>query len=204
MYGKQKGFTLIEILVVVTIIGVLAGLVVVLIPKGKEATIKVQCQHNITQMVGLLEVGSQMQYPEYSGPNLLLYLVNKGDLEGEDNLKMLFCPGDQNESLKKIGGEKAYKDIDLNKRGEYGAYTSYACRDQRNGKCAAKMGASKPVVLVCDDSEDHHFGKGFVVGLTGGAAKWRDKVDDWGLNIKTSVVVGESSEIPELKCLRVE
>ena len=35
MDGKQKGFTLIEILVVVTIIGVLAGLVVVLIPKGQ-------------------------------------------------------------------------------------------------------------------------------------------------------------------------
>ena len=34
MKPKQTGFTLIEILVVVTIIGVLAGLVVVLIPKG--------------------------------------------------------------------------------------------------------------------------------------------------------------------------
>jgi len=202
MYGKQKGFTLIEILVVVTIIGVLAGLVVVLIPRGQFEAQKVDCQNNIKQFAGFLELG--MKYPAYSGPNLLLYFVNKGDLEGRDSLKLLFCPGDAKESLDKVGGVDAYKDIDLKKRGEYGAYTSYACRDQLNAQCAAKKGSPKPVVLICDDSEDHHAGKGFMVGLTGGAVKWRDKVDDWSLNVKTVVTVGEGSVVPELECLRAE
>ena len=46
MDRNQKGFTLIEILVVVTIIGVLAGLVVVLIPKGQFEAISKQRGHH--------------------------------------------------------------------------------------------------------------------------------------------------------------
>ena len=79
MDGKQRGFTLIEILVVVTIIGVLAGLVVVLIPKGQFEAQKTECMSNIRNIVGLLEFGPR--YPEKSGPNLILYLVKKGEIE---------------------------------------------------------------------------------------------------------------------------
>ena len=70
--------------------------------------------------------------------------------------------------------------------------------------CAAKRGSSPAKVLVCDDSEDHHDGKGFVVGLQGGSAKFRDKVDDWEIDISTVVQVGEGSVIPELVCLRTD
>lgn len=199
MDGKQRGFTLIEILVVVTIIGVLAGLVVVLIPKGQFEAQKTECMSNIRNIVGLLEFGPR--YPEKSGPNLILYLVKKGDIEGVDRLGLLFCPGDVNESLAKAGGVEAYEDLDLTKRGEYGHLTSYAGRDQLNKLCAAKKGSSKTFVLVCDDSEDHHDGKGFVVGLNGGAAKWRDKIDDFNMDLKKVVEIGEGSEVEQLQCL---
>ncbi|MHC4549099.1 MAG: type II secretion system protein [Planctomycetota bacterium] len=200
MDGKQKGFTLIEILVVVTIIGVLAGLVVVLIPKGQFEAQKTECMSNIRNIVGLLEFGQR--YPEYSGPNLILYLVKKGEIEGRDRLGLLFCSGDTNDTLNRAGGEDAYKDLDLEKRGEYDHLTSYSGRDQLNKACAAKKGSSKTFILVCDDSEDHHDNKGFVVGLNGGAAKWRDKVDDYKLDIKTAIEAGEGSTIEELQCLR--
>lgn len=199
MDGKQRGFTLIEILVVVTIIGVLAGLVVVLIPKGQFEAQKTECMSNIRNIVGLLEFGPK--YPEKSGPNLILYLVKKGEIEGVDRLGLLFCPGDVNETLNKAGGVDAYKDLDLGKRGEYGHLTSYAGRDQLNKLCAAKKGSSKTFVLVCDDSEDHHDGKGFVVGLNGGAAKWRDKIDDFNMDLKKVVEIGEGSEVEQLQCL---
>jgi len=203
MDGKHEGFTLIEILVVVTIIGVLAGLVVVLIPRGQFEAQKVDCMNNVRNISNLIENTKQQRYPSYAGANLILYLVNKGELVGKDNLKLLFCPGDANESLEQAGGVDAYKDIDLQRR-EYDKLTSYAGRDQLNPECAAKKGGAEPVVLVCDDSEDHHDKKGFVVGLTGGAAKWRHKVDDYSLRHDAPVEVGEGSPVPELVCMRVE
>ena len=69
---------------------------------------------------------------------------------------------------------------------------------------STRLGSVPAVVIVADDSEDHHNGKGICVGLTGGVAKWRDKVDDWGLDIDTPVDVGEFSDIEELTCLRAD
>ena len=203
--GKQRGFTLIEILVVVTIIGVLAGLVVVLIPRGQFEAKKVDCINNIRNIVSSLELEGGNKYPKHTGPNLILYLVNKGVLQGEEAIKLLFCPGDEKEDLKTAGGVKAYDDVELKKKGEWGGLTSYAGRDQQDANCAARKGGSKPVVLVCDDSEDHHEEKGLVVGLTGGSTQWRDKFDDYNeMRQDTPLVIGVGSSVEELKCLRAE
>ena len=204
MDGKQRGFTLIEILVVVTIIGVLAGLVVVLIPKGQFEAKKTECMNNIRNITSLLEITGGTRYPQQSGANLMLYLVKRGELESEDTIKGLFCPGDEQETFKMAGGIEAYNEISLDKKGEYDHLTSYAGRDQLNKRCVAKKGSTKQVILVCDDSEDHHDDKGFVVGLTGGAVKWRHKMDDWDLDMKTPVQIGEGSSIKELECLRAD
>jgi hypothetical protein len=59
-------------------------------------------------------------------------------------------------------------------------------------------------VLICDDSEDHHGGKGIVVGLSDGTAKWRGKVDFYGLDEETPLPVGAGSPVEELVCLRAE
>jgi prepilin-type N-terminal cleavage/methylation domain-containing protein len=199
---KQKGFTLIEILVVVTIIGVLAGLVVVLIPKGQFEAAKTDCINNVRNIAGLIETAGGQKYPSHSGANLILYLVFKGELKGEDSLKLLFCPGDPDEDLVKAGGEQAYRDIDLNRR-EYGKLTSYAGRDQSNPQCTAIKG-NQNQVLLCDDSEVNHGNKGIVVGLSGGAAKWRDKVDDYKLRHDAPLAIGEGSDQEELRCLKDE
>jgi len=199
MDGKQNGFTLIEILVVVTIIGVLAGLVVVLIPKGQFEAQKTECMSNVRQIVGLLEVGEK--YPNYAGPGMLLYLVKKGDINrDQDKLGLLFCPGDVN-GWDLSGGVEAYKDLDLTKRGEYDALTSYAARDMKNKQCVVRKGDSSTQVLVADETEEYHQKKGLVVGINGGAAKWRDKVDFYGIDIETPLTIGEGSDQDELRCL---
>ncbi len=207
MYGKHKGFTLIEILVVVTIIGVLAGLVVVLIPKSQFEQRKLGCINNCRNLAGMLEArGTEAgKYPILSGPNLLLYFVVKREIDHKstDRLGILFCPGDASESLEQAGGLSAYEKLDLNKTGQYGDLTSYAANDQKNGSCAAKPGGREKV-LLCDDDEEHHDGKGFVVGLTGGTAKWWDKYDKWKVAIETKMEVGEGSEQEEFQCLRAE
>lgn len=202
MAGKQRGFTLIEILVVITIIGVLAALVVVLIPKGQFEAKKTECMNNVRNLVGLVETGGE--YPKFGGANFILYLVNHGELKGQDQLKTLFCPGDTKDGWDSSGGVDAFKDLNLDKR-EYDRLTSYAGRDQtRTGCRAAKGGTQESIVLICDDSDDHHQGKGFIVGLSGGSTKFRDKVDDYGGKIDTPVQVGEGSSVEELKCLSGE
>jgi len=202
MDRNQKGFTLIEILVVVTIIGVLAGLVVVLIPKGQFEAKKTECMSNVKNIVGMLTI--ERDYPtKYGGVNLILQLIKRGKLEGEDSLKILFCPGDKSNTWDDAGGMEAYgSTMDVKKKGEYDHLSSYAGRDQTNKACRASSGAAKQVILVCDDSEDHHDAKGYVVGLTGGAAKWRHKFDDWEVDMKTPVLIGEGSQIKELECMR--
>jgi prepilin-type N-terminal cleavage/methylation domain-containing protein len=201
MEGREHGWTLIEILVVVSIIATLAGLVSVLVPRAFFKRDVMVCTNNISQIVGLLESGDTSRYPDEKGPNLILYLVAKGQVAGRDGLELLFCPGDQEESLEDAGGEAAYGDLKLEKLGEYGALTSYAARDQTDPKVRAKKGTMPPMILIADDSEDHHDNKGIVVGLTGGQAKWRDKVDDYGLTVDAPLTVGGGSGITELQAL---
>jgi len=174
---------------------------VVVIPKTLFQAHKTECMSNVRNIVGLLEFGTK--YPVQSGPNLILYLVKKGEL-ADGRQRLLFCPGDKKESLKMAGGVEAYKYLDLTLQGEYGHLTSYAGRNQLDVENAARKHSPRTFVLVCDDSEDHHGGRGFVVGLNGGAAKWRDKVDDWKLRQDTYVNVGEDSVVEELRCLHSE
>jgi prepilin-type N-terminal cleavage/methylation domain-containing protein len=202
MNGKQKGFTLIEILVVVTIIGVLAGLVVVLIPKSQEKAQIIECTNNQRQICTLLVAADDKAWT-LSGPNIALYFVKKGDITGS-NLKLLFCPGDsQNENLDRAGGEEAYKNIEL-KSQEYDNLTSYAGRDQTRADCVVKKGTTSPEVMLCDDSEDHHNKKGFVCGFNDGSVKFLDKVDDWDMDLAAQVTVGETFKVKALQCLRAE
>ena len=163
MHRTQKGFTLIEILVVVTIIGVLAGLVVVLIPKGREKANIADCTNNVKQITGLLIGTKGSRFPNYGGVNLLIYLNKNGDLPDEGKLRLLFCPGDEFDTWDRVSVQ-AYKDADLSKKGEYGELSSYAGRDQTDRACTASKSSSKTQALLADDSEDHHNNKGFVIG----------------------------------------
>jgi len=203
MKDREAGMTLIEILVVITIIATIAGMATVLIRVGQEHRIRYACIQHVSQIVGMLEATPD-RYPQHDGPNLVLYFVKKGEIAGKDGLDLLFCPGDLDESLAQAGGVEAYRNLDLSLKGEYGHLTSYAARAMTDRDCRVPRGTPVPTVLVADDSEDHHFGKGLVVGLTGGAAKYRDKVDDYEMDRETPLFVGEGSIVEELVCLRSE
>jgi prepilin-type N-terminal cleavage/methylation domain-containing protein len=203
MKDREVGMTLIEILVVISIIATIAGLATVLLVRGQEERVKLACIHHVSQLVGLLEA-TPNRYPEHDGPNLLLYFVKKGNIAGEDGLDVLFCPGDHEESLRLAGGVEAYRNLDLSLKGEYGHLTSYAGRALTDRNCRLPRGTPIPTVLVADDSEDHHYNKGIVVGLSGGATKYRDKVDNYDMDHETPLWVGEESPVEELVCLRTE
>ena len=187
-------------LIILLVIVVAVFLVAVLRPVNGTDHDKTQCMNNVRQLAGLLFVASK--HPPHAGPELLLYFVTKGTLDPArgEHLEILFCPGDPKESLDRAGGPDAYRDLDLAKGGA-GGLTSYAGRALGDPACAVPGGDAPPVVLLCDDGADHHGGRGIVVGLSSGAAKWRDRADHYD---GAEIVLGPGSGIEELRCLRAE
>ncbi len=199
---KRNGFTLIEILIVITIMSTLAGLISIAAMSAQRRSMVMQCQSHVRDLALLIENASETRYPKYGGPELLLYLVQRGEVAGRDSLSQLFCPGDAIESFEDAGGVEAYRDLDL-AHGGLGCLTSYAGRAFDVREFRVGKGLPSPVVLIADDSDDHHQG-GYVVGLTGGVAKFRDKIDDWDLAVDTPVAPGADSPVEELRPLRAE
>jgi hypothetical protein len=160
----------------------------------------VDCMDHVRLLTNLLNIMLPNRYPDHSGANLILYLVKKGEIRlGEKQLQCLFCPTDAHESLEAAGGVDAYRDLKLDRAGVHGHLTSYAGRDLSG--FPAKPGQSKAVVIVADDSADHHQGLGVVVGLSDGSVHWREFRSDYGVEMAE---VGPDSKVPELACLRAD
>ena len=65
MHPRNHGFTLIEILVVITIIAALAGMVMTLLPVVTAARYRAECGNNLMQIGGLLtarQAGDGLEY----------------------------------------------------------------------------------------------------------------------------------------------
>ncbi|MEE8104714.1 MAG: prepilin-type N-terminal cleavage/methylation domain-containing protein [Planctomycetota bacterium] len=204
MRKNNRAFTLIEVLVVITILATLAGMVSLIIPVALELGNRTECINNVRSLVGMLEADRGSRYPKRNGPSLLMHLVARGRMAGNDQLGVLFCPGDLDESLDGAGGAEAYRGLQIDEADDYSSMTSYAARAQAMKKHRTRRGAVPAAVLVADDSADHHRNEGIVVGLTGGSAVWRDKMNDYGLAVDASLTVGEDSSVEELRALRAE
>ena len=92
MRCTQGGFTLIEILVVITIIAALAGMVAALVPVATAARYKAECGNNLMQIGGYLAAlrsGEGIQYR--SGAGFLLQVANRVK---DDDLSIFICPGE--------------------------------------------------------------------------------------------------------------
>jgi prepilin-type N-terminal cleavage/methylation domain-containing protein len=92
MLRREHGFTLIEILVVITIIAALVGMVTLVIPKGQEAKNRVTCMNNLRQIGALLvalDAGPGVK--EYNGAAFVLQVA--GEVKNED-LDVFVCPGE--------------------------------------------------------------------------------------------------------------
>jgi hypothetical protein len=190
-----RGLGIAEVIGLIVILAVLGAVVVVWPTECGYDHTRIDCLNNVKNLVGVMEAATAV---EPDGLCLEWLLTRFATADGK-TLELLFCPGDPRESLAKAGGVEVYRD----RRGDLGRLTSYAVRDFRETACRASFVGSDPVVLMCDDSEDHHEG-GFVVGMTSGAARWRDKVEDWGLAADAAVDVGPDSSVDELRCLRAD
>ena len=68
--------------------------------------------NNVRNLTALIVLVPDL--PKTDGASAILWLTHVGEIEGEDNLRILFCPGDAEESFP---GADAYRDIDPRRKG---------------------------------------------------------------------------------------
>ncbi len=167
MLRREQGFTLIEILVVITIIAALVGMVTLIIPKGQEAKNRVECMNNLRQIGGFLAtIHTGDGFKPYSGAAFVLQVA--GDVSDED-LDVFICPGepDNMDDPRPEVGSQAFidmyrKEMDLKTGKVNASFTSYAGANRKDyPHPKAGPGARKTQIWACDkcrNGQPHHDG----------------------------------------------
>lgn len=203
MRRSEKGFTLIEIMVVLAIIATLVAAVSVGIPMVKQRSMRLQCQRNL-QSVGIIFTQQQLEKPgrpKYSGAALLLWFRKKGDIKLGEEKNALLCPGDMGVIFPTTPEDSAKYD-DINLDSPPSDMCSYAARDFV--KYQLLMDAPAKQIIACDrqgnDGRTAHHEGGLIVLFDNGSSMWMDK-EALGLSggDENPIVVGPDSEQPLLK-----
>lgn len=181
--GRQAGFSFIEILVVMAIIGLLAGMVAALVPWVQERARQTKSKENIkniaTFMIARRTGKVSGGWPRYNGKNFVLSVIATKDLDirRKENLEILFSPGDQEFILEETD-TKRYEDINKKslKDGDFHELTSYAGR--RNDETEHRITSddeSKGALIICDDDYGAlHHKDGMVCAYTGGDVRFKE------------------------------
>jgi prepilin-type N-terminal cleavage/methylation domain-containing protein/prepilin-type processing-associated H-X9-DG protein len=151
---RQRGFSLIEILVVITIIGLLMTLAFGPVQNAMEAGRVTKCMANlrgIGQSMGIyVSQRNKGRYPSESGMRFLLTLVKHKQVEGK-NTDMFLCPGtnDRNDTGASGADGSAYDEWETLDS----ATISYAGRDQ---EAHPIRGSDESTIVIASD--DNEFG----------------------------------------------
>lgn len=103
MLRNKKGFTLVELLVVIAVIIMLAGFLLPVLGKAREQGLRTSCMNNLKQ-IGLAIALYRLDYND-AFPADLDVLYDAANLEGSyiDNLKVFICPSTGTQ-LSDLGG----------------------------------------------------------------------------------------------------
>jgi prepilin-type N-terminal cleavage/methylation domain-containing protein len=187
---NQRGFSFIEILVVMSIIVVLASAVAVVIPLVLKNQKKTECVNHVRNMMDMMfsefAVGHK-GWPKYNGKNFVLALIaaNAIDPENKRGLETFFCPGDSKFNLQSADVAR-YLEIKKNKTSlkgqDYHELTSYAGRRNADDRYAIDqrvIDKGKPIICDDDDGKPHH-PDGIVIGNADRSIRL-EEWDDLGL-----------------------
>ena len=185
MQRRQAGFSFVEILVVMSIIVVLAGMVTVIVPTIQEKGRQTDSLNNVRNLALLLTgEKSDRGWPPYNGKGFVLSLVPAGhiDARNKDNMRVFFSKGDATLRFDLVDPEQ-YREISFQalKQGsaDFNELTSYAGR--RNAEPEYRITPDKEsmvVPIICDDDYGNlHHPRGMVMAFTDGSTRfvqWRD------------------------------
>lgn len=209
--ARGRGFTLVEILVVITIIAALMALAVPVYQNAQDNANSTACKNNLRQMAMSLGVfknnRNKGRWPKERGIKFLLTLVKYGEI-AEKDMKVFLCPGteDDNVALDQPGGRpgSAYADWDdLNPM-----TISYAGRD--NVEFPINKNKENEEVIAADDNDpvqhpdgNHRTTTNFVYADATPASFDVKEAIDRGLDLmgRPCITVGPDSQFEELQKL---
>lgn len=157
--ARPAGFSLIEILVVITIIGLLITLAVGPVQNAMEAGKVTSCRKQLADLGVALKAWKEQRnkgrWPKESGMRFLLTLYRTGEVSGRNCQKFL-CPGTPDANDTGASGEvgSSYEDWE----NLDSTTISYAGRDQEG--FPIKGGDESLIVVAADDNEgrpNHRF-----------------------------------------------
>jgi len=156
---RPSGFSLIEILVVITIIGLLITLAVGPVQNAMEAGKVTACRKNLADigvaMKAWKEQRNHGRWPKESGIRFLLILYKVGEITGRNSDKFL-CPGTPDANDLGPDGEPGSSYADWDNLDP--TTISYAGRDQDT--MPIKGGDESTIPIACDDNDgrpNHRF-----------------------------------------------
>ncbi len=206
MRNREQGFTLIEILIVITIIAALVGLVAALIPKGIKAKEKTTCLKNLSELGGLL-ITRRAGKGWNTRLNGAAFLLQVADEIQDENLRVFICPGEPKSvapDRPEVGSQEfieMYRSMNL-KEGVRAEYTSYAGPNWKDYPPArAGRAALESRVIACDrcaDGQAYH--DGICVVYDSSSTRFIDSKEIAGFDPDVgAIIVGKNSKDKRLK-----
>ncbi len=202
MRRRERGFTLIEILVVIAIIATLVAAVSVTIPLVQDRNQRLACAKNLKE-VGTLFINYNQENqgrPKYDGVSMFLYFrVTTKDIRKKEEA-VLVCPGDQQVANPSAPETQAKYDDEVDLTNPPDDLCSYAVRDFSNH--ALSVESDEAQIIACDrnglNGRTLHHRDGVNVLYDNGSAKFMSR-EDLGISGNADVVVGPTSEHEMLK-----
>ncbi len=199
---REGGFTLVEILIVVTIIAALIGIVSAVIPKAMEGKRKTECQNNLRNIVVFLNLRlNEGKLGVRGGTAMILNLYKKDVKEGDERL--FICPGDpRQQDMSDRDFLKRYQNMNLDSVDA--TLCSYAGRNRK--MYAIRFDSTKKQAWATDcqgdDGRTGHHLHGVNVGWEDGSVKFMD-YEDLGLAADAAIAVGDTThELLKQFCIR--
>lgn len=197
----EAGFTLVEILVVITIIAALIGIVAAVIPQAQQASRKLQCANNLKQIGGMLvERATGKGLGTRGGAAMLLNVYKIGSIRKGDE-RVFLCPGDiiiRGQNIDDAEFRKRYESLDLDHVDPL--LCSYAGRNRKVHPINPAAREKQAWACDCqgDDGRTGHHKGGLNVLYDDASVVFMDS-ESLGLTPEDPIIVGSESTHDLLK-----